>query len=430
MHIDTLEVKNFRGFAERRFGFHPRFNVLIGDNGTGKTAVLQAARVGLSEMLRKLGFQKDAVTLSDEEDVRFGPQENASTGQVEYNPMYPSEVHTQVQFPPEWPVSEHAWTIRRTRRSVSGGRGRRNLGDIVDGLAAQRSEGEPVPMPVIAYYGTDRAILDANDPKGKPSWEDGYARCLATRVDHTFLETWFRDQRLLEADHGAPTPMYRAVKDAVASMIPGASDVRYDSRVSGIGVTFDTGERLPLRHLSDGFRTVLAVVADVATRIAYLNPSLGADAVTRAPGVVLIDELDLHLHPKWQRRIVNDLRATFQNVQFITTTHSPQVVSEVKDGIVLNLQATAPSGDVKAYGQDSNWILERVMGESARPSEIQTLMQKAEDALADKRYEQAKSFLRKARSALGSPSGEIVQLQAKIETLERLSTDANPSNSS
>ena len=101
------------------------------------------------------------------------------------------------------------------------------------------------------------------------------------------------------------------------------------------------------------------MVADIARRACLLNPHLGGAVLEETPGIVLIDELDLHLHPKWQRRIIGDLRRTFPKIQFIATTHSPQLIGQVKPDEILLLDAeeteeTRHPG--QSYGMDSNWI--------------------------------------------------------------------------
>lgn len=89
--------------------------------------------------------------------------------------------------------------------------------------------------------------------------------------------------------------------------------------------------------LSDGYRNMVAMVADIAYRCAQLNPQMGEDVTVNTKGIILIDELDLHLHPKWQRRVVPDLRKTFPNIQFIITSHSPFIIQSMNPGEVIDL---------------------------------------------------------------------------------------------
>ncbi|MEW6499462.1 MAG: AAA family ATPase, partial [Cyanobacteriota bacterium] len=132
------------------------------------------------------------------------------------------------------------------------------------------------------------------------------------------------------------------------------------------------GQELIVNQLSDGEKCLLAMVGDLARRLALANPTLKNPL--QGEGVVLIDEIELHLHPKWQREIIPALTRTFPNCQFIVTTHSPQVISEVKPNGIYILEATSEGVVAKrpesSFGRDSNRILEDLMGVSARPQEI------------------------------------------------------------
>jgi predicted ATP-binding protein involved in virulence len=110
-----------------------------------------------------------------------------------------------------------------------------------------------------------------------------------------------------------------------------------DEDLIGIFADENKREQLLFSQLSDGYRNLIGMVADIAYRCIKLNPHLGTEAVIKTPGVVLIDELDLHLHPNWQKRIVSDLKNVFQNVQFIATTHSPFIVQSLKSDELINL---------------------------------------------------------------------------------------------
>jgi len=127
------------------------------------------------------------------------------------------------------------------------------------------------------------------------------------------------------------------VQSSITGCIENCQQINYDANTDQLIATFEDGRNLPLEMLSDGFRTMLAMVADIAYRAAVLNPHLGKEAAQKTPGIVLIDEIDLHLHPKWQRRVVNDLRRTFPEIQFVATTHSPFIIQSLREGELINL---------------------------------------------------------------------------------------------
>lgn len=191
-------------------------------------------------------------------------------------------------------------------------------------------------------------------------------------------------------------------------------------------------QSFPIDYLSDGMRSMVAMVADIAWRIATLNPHLGAEAAQETQGVVLIDELDLHLHPEWQRRVLGDLRRAFPRIQFIVTTHSPQVLASAENRWVKMLNKDGELEDAgRVYGKDSNSVLEDVMGVGARPPEVEAQLEAlfaqlddAEQALesAPEQAAEAVSALREQLQALESLLGReetsLVRARWMIDELE------------
>ena len=156
----------------------------------------------------------------------------------------------------------------------------------------------------------------------------GYLDCLNPASDAKRLIEWFKTQEMAAIQRGIKLKTLEACRQAIIACVPGAEKVYFDVGEDQLKLDIN-GESLPFDYLSDGYRNALAMVADIAVRAATLNPSLEADAVLKTPGVVLIDEIDLHLHPKWQRQVVDDLISAFPCIQFIATTHSPFVIQSL-----------------------------------------------------------------------------------------------------
>ena len=177
------------------------------------------------------------------------------------------------------------------------------------------------------------------------------------------------------------------------------------------------GETLDLSQLSDGERSFLAMICDLGRRLALANPRL--ENPLYGSGVVLIDELELHLHPKWQRQIVHKLTTTFPRCQFIATTHSPQVVASVEPDQVLLL---APSGVIhpdRSLGMDSNWILRHLMEADDRPEDAMAAIQSVENLIAKGTFEEAHTAISAAKkNGLDLPEWSV--LEARIARLEIL----------
>ena len=338
MRIDTIQITNFRGFIapdlfvvpeatftpQREFTFSAQFNVIVGDNGTGKTALLDALAIGLGSLflgfdqIESRGIRKDEVSLA-----RF---QYADTATIE--PQYPVKITCAGRIGGQ-PLS---WT--RTLEGSGGRITRQGATEIFElGRKLQRTvrSGEPVELPLLAYYGTGRLWLQKKDRSLEPakpaSRTAGYLDCLDPISNEKLLLRWLKAMELIQLQQGKPVGVLEAVKQAVINSVELWHSMAYDIGQDELIITADDGRTLPFRMLSDGIRNMLAMVADIAYRAAVLNPQHGAEAARATSGVVLIDEIDLHLHPKWQRRVVEDLRRTFPRIQFIASTPRPLLSS-------------------------------------------------------------------------------------------------------
>jgi len=430
MRIDHLQVKNFRGFAKRDFSFHETFNVLIGKNATGKTAALEALRVAVGSWF--LGIRARYGKAIAENDVRLKGFTHESTGEYTFEKQYPVEVTATGTLSDD--QTERSLTWSRSINTEGGNttqKDARSLKNVAEEKDEQVRNGSNVVLPVLAYYGTDRLHhpeprRDNGAEKDDLSRFAGYRRCLDGRISVKHFEGWMERQEWIAFQENDTPLLDRLVREAIASMIPNVETVRYNPRRASVIAIYEDGTILPLEHLSDGYRTMLALVGDLASRMVRLNPHLGEGTLKKTPGVVLIDELDLHLHPAWQRRVIEDLAETFRQVQFISTTHSPQIISEVETGKTLVLERDPSKGQVKeeeSYGLDSNWVLQHIMEVSPRPQKIERLIEKVEDALAKEEYKKARRHLNDARAEAKRTSGTMTRLQAKIDTLEMVSDD-------
>lgn len=166
--------------------------------------------------------------------------------------------------------------------------------------------------------------------KSKPSRLDGYKHSVDPRIALKELVAWFARQEWEAFQLGKEPVMLKVVRKAVVGCIENAEHLRYDPKREELVLTLKGKEPQPFNLLSDGQRCVLAVVADIAQKAARLNPQFGEAVLRETDGVVLIDELDLHLHPKWQRSLIEDLRRTFPKIQFICTTHSPFLIQSLR----------------------------------------------------------------------------------------------------
>ena len=362
MKIEKMTVQNYRCFVERKETvFAPHFNVFIGNNGTGKTALLDALIIGIGSLF--LGIEGHPSSGIARDDVPC----KQYTGDVPVQESrFPVDIEIEGEVADErvlWRRSLGGFERRTTRADAS------HLSQIASTLQQQVRTGSPVILPLIAYFRADRLYgKDQNDRvlgekyahKTVPpaSRLRGYHGCLNATMNKQFLSRWLKTMELSVLQRGESNPTLEGIKSAAGQCMEDWTRIYYDLQIDELVAEDKNKGRLPIRLLSDGQRNMLYMTLDIAYRSAHLNPHLGADAVTKTPGVVLIDEIDLHLHPQWQRRVVEDLRNTFPSVQFITTTHSPLIIQSLREGELLDLN----SRQGEYVGQSPEDILEEVMG--------------------------------------------------------------------
>lgn len=369
MRIDRLTVKNFKGFEDKTFEF-PRsidappkgngsFHLIIGQNGKGKTSTLDALAVAAGSWF--LGVRGEDSRHIQPEDVRLKVLTFGDTARVEQQLPVSVEAEGTVQN------KRLTWKRELIGKKTNWIRAK-NIKAEAEKAVEQMQNGNAVTLPLISYYGTGRlwqeprdmrADLETPDTGGRTvapqemeeadSETDDLAASFASRLaGYRFsidprcsprdLLRWLKFEQQLAVQERKESQQFQVVKAAILQAVEGCEKVEYHLR---LGLLLDiTGQsRLPFGALSDGQRNMIAMAGDLAFKAAQLNPHLGAEVLRQTPGIVLIDELDLHLHPRWQRHVVEDLRKMFPEVQFIATTHSPFIVQSLRDGELLPLDA-------------------------------------------------------------------------------------------
>lgn len=358
MRIDRLKIQNFKPFDEFELELDPRFNLLVGENGTGKTSILEALTVALGIWLVKPP----------------DPELNNSRRNIYRHEirLVAKKTGDRVQFAPRRPVrieaEGHVQEVSHRWVRQIGDHGERTSNQEASKTLAwiqknfQLDSEQTVIFPILAYYGAGRAWLPSNERPGNRSskararrWSAFYD-CFSERVHFSQLVDWFRREAMAAVGLGRYRPGFEVVRQAVMRCIPGATDLWFDPDRQELVLSLE-GQAQPMGNLSAGQRMMLALVADLAIkavtqnnclvdeclkatwvqRLGYTSDEGLPKVLARTPGVVLIDELDVHLHPRWQRRVVNDLRTTFPSIQFVTTTHSPFVIQALGQGRLIRL---------------------------------------------------------------------------------------------
>ncbi|HIE02056.1 MAG TPA: AAA family ATPase, partial [Thiotrichaceae bacterium] len=342
MQINQIHLKNFKGFDDKTFQFNPQFNVLIGDNGTGKTAILDALAVSVSSYLLGIG-QAQARGILKEEVRRqdFGdslepqvPVIISTCGEIENQKIQWQRVKTSL---------EGRTTVKEAKQLI----------EIAKSHNQQVSEGKPVILPVIAYHGTGRLWKERRqtlNTRPKASRMSGYFNSLEPVSSSKIFFEWFKTMEIAAIQKKIETTRVKVVKEAIINCIPDLETVFFDvieDTLASVKIERDKRYTLHYDLLSDGFKNMIGMVTDIAYRCVTLNPHLNEQVLEKTDGIVLIDEIDLHLHPKWQKRIINDLKRNFHSIQFIATTHSPFIVQSLQSDEVINLDIAFP--DLMTY---------------------------------------------------------------------------------
>jgi len=304
--------------------------------------------------------------------------------------------------------------------------GAKSISEVAADAEKQVRAGENVTLPLICSYGTERLWYEKTRSAGredtaparrKPSRLNGYRDCFDFTIQETSLVNWIRDQTTASLQLQKDTIALSLVKRAITACVENAFSIYYDGRYEGLVVSSATGPQL-LSNLSDGQLILLTLVGDLAKRIAILNPHLAHEALKLTPGVVTIDELDLHLHPKWQRRIIHDLKNTFPSLQFIATTHSPQLIGEAKPEEIRLLDDGQTTTPPRSFGVDSSRVLEEVMSTPSRNDAVQKLLDRLFRSIDAEDFDRARSLLSEVEAQLGSDDPEVVRARSLMTFLQ------------
>lgn len=372
--IDELLVENFRCFDRFRIAFDPSLTVLVGVNGTGKTAVLDALAIMLSSVLRPLGGNGRGFTLTD---VRAVPRDLTSSIEVAgIEPLFPVRGIVSGVL-----GGRHA-SWERSRSSASGRTSWGRNADVTEAvhglLETPKDAVNESLLPIVGLYGVER-LLGVRRAAGSISRSraGAYDSALDGKSDLSRLSAYIKALTLADflagrrgSDADAARRQLQAITLACNAVLDdtGWRDPEWSPVVEEITLTHAAHGTLPLSYLSSGIKIAVGLVLDIVSRAARANPHLGAELLLRTvPGVVLIDEVDLHLHPVWQQRILPQLTRTLPRVQFIVTTHSPQVLSTVPAANIRVIDGDEVRGVDYSAGLRSDIVLEKVLGTRAEP---------------------------------------------------------------
>lgn len=436
MKITRLSLDNVRAFEEAEFTFNPGFNLIIGINGAGKSTALDAIRFCGSHLLPALqmmpfkpfGFGIDdihrAARFAEAAlHVSFGDEADAFVRLREWREQVAAEQPENVEHLRR-EILETARPRDRLRNQL------RELQETVSLLEPvffypsrselkARASGQ-AGAPLMIHYSTARSMMNeqAERKSAANAGQLGYVNALQSNaLSLRQFADWMRAQIELASERPASRHLVDGIGMALGRFLPGYSNLR-PSAESASRVEIDVnGTTLDVRQLSDGERSVLALVLDIAKRLAQANPHLH-DPLTSARAVILIDEIDLHLHPQWQRKVVGNLEKTFPNCQFVATTHSPQVIGEVPHDKIQMIKDGRVYSPARSFGIDSSRVLEEVMDTRSRNAGVENTISTIARLIADGKTDEAKAAIRTLSDEIGEDDPEITRAKTLLDFME------------
>ncbi len=435
MKIKRIKINDFRGFREFVVDIPTDSNVIafIGKNGAGKTAILDSVSLLLSILVKnirsKFGNKLPSKFLNKDD---INSQAERYQIQIEF---YCTNNH----------YSSSSYTISLTeslndKRIIDG-----TYNDFVDTTRSLLN------IPILIHYQINRNVVEKTQKTNSSSkYTRGYADAPQfSTYENAFsgninsfndFVKWFREEEDLEnqiqRDHrnfDHRNDRLEVVRNAINKFLnkfdesARFSDLRIErertssksirlgqeSIVSSLVIDKD-GQKFKFSQLSSGETTILSLVVDIARRLTIANPDI-YDKLS-GEGIVLIDEIDLHLHPQWQRRFLPALVHTFPNLQFIVTTHSPQVLSHiVRDSVFLLENNKISDRDIYTEGRDSNAILQDAFHLSIIEKEDQREIDDIYHLIDEHNVKKAQMKLDKLKEKRGQNDREVLRMQSYID---------------
>ncbi|MEI6713479.1 MAG: AAA family ATPase [Verrucomicrobiota bacterium] len=423
MRLKKVTLTNFRCFDRLELELHERLTVIVADNGGGKTSILDGIAVGLSQVLRYLSSANQRLTGPGFKDTDFRLVPKKVKDEVRWVASDYAQVVVETFSGLRWDNSKVSG--QKTRKPVYEKVGSEQLADAMAGVFKTLTTDEPAMIPVFAYYGANRGSIAVPERLRESKTKYDYPTsallgALSALGDFKEMLKWFdaeearelrmnraykleikvppeTQERHLWVESGALT----CVRTSIERVLGGTYSDPMIDRNRKFVIHSDTDPRvLQISQLSQGYQSMLAIGMDFARRLALANPLMQHDdkltdsaspvrqyvqkwmgdihdkaliGPTWAPAVMLIDEIDLHLHPSWQQRVLGDLMRAFPGTQFIVTTHSAQVLTTVRKE---NIRIIEKDGDGKwgakmpehsPLSQESGDALASVMGVNPIP---------------------------------------------------------------
>ena len=435
MKLKNIKISNYRCFKEAEIDFDEYITLVVGKNGSGKTAILDAVAVSVSTFLLGIDGGVSRSILKDDARYEF----HDLNGTIDPQHQFPVSIESIGNCRNK---EEVKWV--RSLNSENGKTTIKGAGELIS-IAKKTQEMimrgyQTLILPLISYYGTGRLYAQKKEKRNIKSLTEfkrqvGYVDCMAAESNEKLMLNWFQSQTLKSLQEQQKTGilerplLLKTVEKAICRSFERISGARnasliFDLDTHRLVLEFETADgeaqKFAMEEMSDGYKNTLSMIGDIAYRMAVLNPTLGDQVLEKTPGVVLIDEIDLHLHPQWQQTILSDLHAIFPEVQFIVSSHASAVINSIpREQIRILDRGEIYMPAAQTYGRDANSILREVMQVSERPADIKNRMNLFYAYMDENNYKEADKVLSEIEVIVGTTDPDIAAARTSLD-LERI----------
>lgn len=435
MKLKNIKIENYRCFRKAYIDFDENITLIVGKNGAGKTAILDAVAVAVSTFLLGIDGGVSRGILKDDARYEFYDFNGIIDSQHQFPVSIESTGDCLDKSNINWIRSLNSENGNTTIKDA------RELTNISKDVQSRIMAGDrTLVLPLVSYYGTGRLYAQKKEKKNKKSLTEfkrqvGYVDCMAAESNEKLMLNWFQIQTLKSLQEQQKTGvvekplLLKTVEKAICKCFERISGSKnagmlFDLDTHRLVLEYETADgslqKFAMDEMSDGYKNTLSMIGDIAYRMAVLNPMLGDKVLEQTPGVILIDEIDLHLHPQWQQTIISDLNNVFPNMQFIVSSHAPAVINSVakeKIRILDNGEVYMPVA--QTYGRDANSILREVMKVSERPVDITKRLDMFYTWMDDKKYDEADKVLSEIEDIVGTSDPDIAAARTSLD-LEKM----------
>ena len=412
MKLKNIKISNYRCFKEAEIDFDDHITLVVGKNGAGKTTILDAVAVSVSTFL--LGIEGGVSRSILKDDARY--EFHDLNGTIDPQHQFPVSIESIGNC-----LNQQNTKWIRSLNSESGKTTIKDAGELTD--LAKKAQNQimtgdkSLVLPLISYYGTGRLYAQKKEKRNLKSLTEfkrqvGYVDCMAAESNEKLMLNWFQMQTLKSLQQQQKTGildrplLLKTVEKAICRSFERISGARnasliFDLDTHRLVLEFETADgnaqKFAMDEMSDGYKNTLSMIGDIAYRMVVLNPTLGDQVLEKTPGVVLIDEIDLHLHPQWQQ----------------TINSVPREQIRILDHGEIYMPAA------QTYGRDANSILREVMKVSERPAEIKQRMDLFYAYMDENNYKEADKVLAEVEAIVGTTDPDIAAARTSLD-LERI----------